>query len=90
MLEAIMLPLDESKTPTPEVDDFDWSAHNPDVLATYQPALAVYANGYGHIVLRAERSGFDDEDTVILVSTENAPKLIARLSKLLEELTHAT
>jgi hypothetical protein len=90
MLEAIMLPLDESKTPTPEVDNFDWSARNPDVLATYQPALAVYTNGYGHIVLRAERGGFDDEDTVILVSTENAPRLIARLNKLLQGLTNAS
>jgi hypothetical protein len=89
MLEAIMLPLDESKTPTPVDDGFAWDSSNPDVIATYQPALAVYANRYGHIVLRAERSGFDDEDTVILVSVENAPKLIARLTKLLKELTRA-
>jgi hypothetical protein len=82
----------ETTTPvpkTPEVDAFDWSARNSDVLATYQPALAVYRNDFNHLVIRGERGPFDDEDIFILVSIENAPKLIARLNKLLEELSHA-
>jgi len=80
----------EPTTPlAPDTDDFDWSARNPDVIAAWQPSLAVYVNQYRQIVIRAERTAFEDEDAFICISTENAPKLIARLNKILEELTHA-
>lgn len=35
-------------------DDFEWTADNPDLVAPHQDAIAVYMNGYGQIVIRAE------------------------------------
>jgi hypothetical protein len=64
--------------------DFHWSDDQA-VVVQHQPALAVYLNPLDQIVLRAH-GGYDD-DSIIIVSAENVPKVIAKLTALLKELT---
>jgi hypothetical protein len=55
-----------------------WSPENPDLVIPGQPAIAVYRNPFGQVVMRQE-DFFGDDDSVIHISPENILSLIARL-----------
>ena len=61
-------------------DEFDWSPENGDIAVPPQPALAVYANAWGQLVIR------NDDDMFICVSPEHVPKLIDKMRAVLKEL----
>jgi hypothetical protein len=58
----------------------DWSRAGDDVAVTHQPAIAVYENTQGAIVIRQEDPLGDDDDTIIV----QVPNLAALISKLSE------
>lgn len=54
--------------------DFDW-INDPDIIVREQPAIAVFRNGAGAVVIRQERTWDDDEDVYIVVWPEHAQRL---------------
>lgn len=61
-----------SMTPTAA---FQW--HDDDaVIVRSQPAIAVYSNRAGAIVVRQEAAWDDDSDAFIIVQRQNAPALV--------------
>ncbi|WP_202332666.1 hypothetical protein [Mesorhizobium sp. L-8-3] len=79
---AIPMPPTEQRQRHPET--FDWFTDEA-VIVERQPSIAVYRNPRGHVVIRAEGDGYD-EDTFIYLSTEQALKaLIAALQRELQE-----
>ena len=56
--------------------DFDWDdAGDSDIIVRHQPAIAVYANGTGSVVVRQERAWDEDTDLCIFVRPENAKRI---------------
>jgi hypothetical protein len=65
----------------PAEEEWSWIPRkNPDIVIHSQPAIAVYENTAGAIVLRQETDWCDDEDTVIWVQPDNLDLLIRALS----------
>ena len=58
-------------------DDFDWH-DNVRVVVRQQDAIAVYANPFGHIVIRQKGDGFDD-DVWIVIAPGNAAAVAAAI-----------
>ena len=50
--------------------DFDWYGDSESVVVRHQPAIAVYLNPHGEVVIRQE--GQYDEDHWIYVTRDNA------------------
>lgn len=67
----------------PEWDPFDGKSE--EMVIPHQPAIAVYENTAGAIVIRQVASPSDDEDPIIMVRPEHVEKLIARLRKVAAE-----
>jgi hypothetical protein len=61
----------------PEWDPFE--AGSEEMVIPHQPAIAVYENTAGSLVIRQACSAYDQEDPIILVRPEHVEKLIARL-----------
>jgi hypothetical protein len=53
--------------------DFDWYGDSESVVVRHQPAIAVYLNPHGEVVIRQE--GQYDEDHWIYVTRDNALKV---------------
>ena len=68
----------------PYQDDFDWSPENEAVIVAPQEAIAVYRNVWNQIVIRAEDAD-DGVDAFVRISPEHLPRLIAALTRILEE-----
>ena len=58
----------------------DWSRAGDDIAVGSQPAIAVYENTHGAVVIRQESSLGDDDDTII-VQASNLTGLIEKLSE---------
>jgi hypothetical protein len=54
--------------------EFDWTGDDS-IIAREQPAIAVYNNTAGAVVVRQERAWDEDSDTYILIQPENAEKI---------------
>jgi hypothetical protein len=67
----------------PEFDPFESGA--AEMVIPHQPAIAVYENPFGAVVIRQERLAGDDDDPVIIVRPEHVEKLIARLRLVAKE-----
>jgi hypothetical protein len=67
----------------PKYDPFD--PKEGDVVVPHQPAIAVYENTQGHIVIIQASSDAYEEDPIILVRPEHVEKLIARIRKVAAE-----
>jgi hypothetical protein len=59
-------------------NEFDWSSDDSIALCE-QPAVAVYANRYGQIVIRRERAWNDEEDVFIPIAETNVLTLIGAI-----------
>jgi hypothetical protein len=73
-----------SKCPPPPgvVDEPKYDPFAPDsedMVIPHQPAIAVYENTVGAVVIRQVATVYDEEDPVIQVRPEHVEKLIARL-----------
>lgn len=66
--------------------DFDWSPDDPCVVIKSQPALAVYQNPHGAIVIRQESQHHPDEDCYVYLQPENAIVLAEAITALAREL----
>lgn len=79
---------DPSPDPVPVLsghEPFDWFAEES-VIGERQPSIAVYRNPRGHVVIRGEGHGYDEEDALIFLATPDAIKaLIAALQRELRE-----
>jgi hypothetical protein len=64
---------------TPE-DTFDW-ASDVSVALREQPAVAVYQNQYGQVVLRRERSWDEEDDCFIPIAQENVLTVVEAILK---------
>ena len=53
--------------------DFDWCRDSESVVVRHQPAIAVYINPHGEVVIRQE--GQYDDDHWIYLTRDNAPKV---------------
>ena len=73
--------------PRPRVDDdFDWSpGRNDSVVIPSQPAIAVFFNPLGEVVIRQESQLHPDEDHFIYVRPSNLRTLINSLIDLDKE-----
>jgi hypothetical protein len=68
-------------TPKPHKSRFDWGPDNDDLLVPSQPALAVYVNPWGQIVIRQEGEIFED-DSYVIIGSAHVPALIEKLQEL--------
>jgi len=73
--KAVAMIASLTKPAEPEFDPF--TANGEELVIPHQPAIAVYENPYGAVVIRQERS--DDDDPFILIRPEHVEKLIARI-----------
>jgi len=62
-------------------EDFDWSDAEA-VVVPAQPAIAVYFNPRGEIVIRQEAQFHPDEDHFVYVGRKNLRPLIERLQQI--------
>lgn len=59
-------------------EHFDWcDATDDDIVVTHQPAIAIYTNAAGHIVIRQRDDS--DEDRVVTIAPANIQAVIDRL-----------
>jgi hypothetical protein len=65
-----------------EDEEFKWDDDEAVVVKPVQ-AIAVYRNGFGHVVIRQEKSSFQDDDPYIVVPQPALRKLIEALNKQL-------
>jgi hypothetical protein len=66
-----------------DLPDFDWTSD--DSIAVHdQPAIAIYANGCGQVVLRRERSWDEEDDCFIHISKENVLTIVAGMLRAAE------
>jgi hypothetical protein len=79
--------------PDPQPDDpdrFDWRPDNPELVCSHQPAIAIYTNPYGQIVIRSQSTGGgvcdscgeDFGDSFIFIDRKNLPALIRHLQQM--------
>ncbi len=63
--------------------DFDWQKDAGDVIVRSQPAMAVYTNPKGDVVLRQECDGLsrDGEDDVVWFAVDHARAVAAAILK---------
>lgn len=59
-------------------DDFSWWANDSPVCVREQPAIAIYCNDHGEIVIR--QHDYPDDDVYILVGRQNVPAVIKALA----------
>ncbi len=71
-------------TPKPQNSRFDWGPDNDDLLVPSQPALAVYVNPWGQIVIRQEGEIFQD-DSYVIIGSAHVPALIEKLQELISD-----
>lgn len=57
---------------------FDWAA-DPDIVVRPQPAIAIYENGAGAVVIRQEAAWDEDSDIYIIVQPEHCERIAAAL-----------
>jgi hypothetical protein len=69
---------DTSPSPAVGSDKFDW-ADDKDIIVRAQPALAIYENPNGHVVIRQEAREYEDEDPFITIAPEYLDRVITRL-----------
>jgi hypothetical protein len=65
----------------PKYDPF--APESEDLVVAHQPAIAVYENTQGAIVIRQCASAYDQDDPIVLVRPENLDALIVSLRKYL-------
>jgi hypothetical protein len=65
----------------PKYDPFD--PKEGDIVVPHQPAIAVYENTTGAVVIIQVASSYDNEDPIIMVRPENLAALIVSLRKFL-------
>jgi hypothetical protein len=81
-MEEIASPI-ASAPVAPAQEPRPWSADDPDIAVHAQPALRVYENRYGGIVIAQEATLGEDDDPFIVCRPENLALLIARLRRYL-------
>ena len=64
-------------------EDFHWGPGNPDLLAPSQPAIAVYQNVWGQVVIREEADWNDEGDPFIRIGLHHVQALIDRLQAIM-------
>lgn len=64
---------------------FDWNGDESIVLRT-QPAVAVYPNNHGQIVIR-QCDEYSDEDQIIVVNAESARTLVEAIMRELDDIS---
>src|SRR5690348_1788030 len=52
--------------------EFDWSKDSDAVVLPHQPQTAVYRNGLGQVVVRQEKSEWEEYDPSILLTPQGA------------------
>jgi hypothetical protein len=67
----------------PKYDPFD--PKEGDVVIAHQPAIAVYENTVGAIVICQCATAYDEDDPIIQVRPEHVEKLMARIRKVAAE-----
>lgn len=76
-LVPAVIPRPESENaPAGNSEDFDWN-DSPSVVLKEQPATAIYWNARGDLVIRQQ--GWPDDDSVILISENNAQAFLDKL-----------
>jgi hypothetical protein len=65
-------------------DDFSWGADKESIVIPSQPAIAVYFNPRGEVVIRQEGRFGLDEDRWIYIQIENLDPLIDILQRIAE------
>jgi hypothetical protein len=59
-------------------DDFDW--HDDDsIILRHQPAVAIYFNDTGGLVIRQERDWCEERDTCVIIAESNTQKFLDKL-----------
>jgi hypothetical protein len=81
-------PVQTSVQTEPQPDrglEFDWRRCRDDIVVPSQPAIAVYTNPDGAVVLRQEGHYGPEEDHWVFVHRQNLHALIQRLQQLEDE-----
>jgi len=75
--KAVAMIASLTKPAEPKHDPFD--PKGEDMVIPHQPAIAVYENTSGAVVIVQCTSNSDEEDPIIMVRPEHVEKLVARL-----------
>jgi hypothetical protein len=67
----------------PEFDPFAQDCE--DLVIPHQPAIAVYENPFGAVIIRQSCTMGDNDDPIIVVRPEHVEKLVARLRQVAKE-----
>jgi hypothetical protein len=82
--EKVNYPPTTPLAPTkPEPEENHFLPECEDLVLPSQPAIAVYTNRYGQIVIRQEATGYDDEDHFVYICPQHLDALIVRLRRYL-------
>lgn len=60
-----------------------WRHDDPDLIVQCQPAICVYENMYGSVVILQEQQGHEDDDQCVMIRPENLSVIISALKKYL-------
>lgn len=83
----VTLPALPAPIADPEEVELDWFApDNPDLVVHTQPAICVYQNPYGALVLRAESTHQMEEDQVVRIAPHLVRKVIDRMLVVLADI----
>lgn len=63
-------------------EEFKWDDDETVIVKPVQ-AIAVYRNGFDHVVIRQEKAAYQDDDPYIVVPQSELRKLIEALNKQL-------
>jgi hypothetical protein len=79
---------DKCPPPPGVVDEPKYDPFDPklgDMVIQHQPAIAIYENPFGAIVIRQECTARDDDDPVIIIRPEHVEKLVAKLRQVAKD-----
>jgi hypothetical protein len=65
-----------STLPQSDNGDFNWWGDDEAIVVRAQDAVAIYANGQGGIVLRAQRAWDETDDSLVIVNRSNIIRVI--------------
>jgi hypothetical protein len=67
----------------PEPEENHFLPESESLVLPSQPAIAIYTNRYGQIVIRQEATGCDDEDHFVYICPHHLDAVIVRLRRFL-------
>jgi hypothetical protein len=70
----------------PDAEQYDWTTANTDIVVHHEPALAIYCNPYGQVVIRRDCQEDCENDHFVFFSPNRAAAVIAGIQRVLRDI----